>query len=116
MAAIQYSWDWLKVKPKPLSLGTIALGKNHATKHRVKLTVVIVRVCHASLRSHFFGSSGSQVTSQSPRVSILVFILQPRSAYLRRSGTPTGSQPRRGFDPRAPWISRERNTTYGRKR
>src|SRR5690625_6878259 len=55
----------------------IALGKNHATKHSVRLTVVIVRVFHASLLSHFLGSSGSQVTSQSPRLSNSVFMRKP---------------------------------------
>src|SRR5699024_1075419 len=74
IAAIQYSWDWVKVYPSPLSFGTIALGRNQATKARVRLTVVTVRVFHARRESHFSGSSGSQDLIQSPSTSSLVAI------------------------------------------
>ena len=66
IAAIQYSWFRVNSYPSALSLGMMALGRNHATNASVRQNVVIHRVRHASDLSQVCSFSGSQDSSHSP--------------------------------------------------
>ena len=58
MAVSQYSCDFVRWNPMALSLGAIALTKNHTQNAMIMENVEIVKVRHAIPESQF--SSGSQ--------------------------------------------------------
>ena len=79
MAASQYSCALVNSNPSAFSFGTMALGRNQATKHSVRVKVETVRVFQASFLSHLLSSSGSQATSQSPLVSVALMRVPPQA-------------------------------------
>ena len=58
MAVSQYSCDFVRWNPMALSLGAIALTKNHTQNAMIMENVEMVKVRHAIPESQF--SSGSQ--------------------------------------------------------